>query len=103
MTRKILLAMALPIVTFALTPGGAMAQSHTGNWPVTVSQSLHGNGTYCVTLTDTGNLGWPHSGEASLPSQFFGEPITLTGTFRLIDGLLMVTITQPGARLRMAP
>jgi hypothetical protein len=57
MTRnsRILTAMALPVVAFALTAGPAKAQSYTGNWPITVSQSEHGNGTVCVTLDDAGN------------------------------------------------
>ena len=89
-------ALTLTLAVFALTQTAAMAQNYTGNWPITVSQSQHGNGTYCVTLIDAGNLGWPHSGTASLESSFFGMPILLEGTFRLINGLLMVTITQPG-------
>ncbi|MGC1373773.1 MAG: hypothetical protein WA824_16680 [Candidatus Sulfotelmatobacter sp.] len=86
------IAMALPIVAFALASSPAMAQSYTGNWPATVSQSHRANGTYCITLTDDGSLGWPHSGEATLvPAQG-----TDFGTFQVIDGVLMVTFTQPG-------
>jgi len=86
------IAIALPIVALALTSSAAMAQSYSGNWPVTVSKSQFANGKYCITLTDDGSLGWPHSGEASLnpPSG------TVFGTFQLIDGLLMVTFQQPG-------
>jgi len=57
-----------------------------------VSQSHHGNGTYCVILNDDGSLGWPHSGEAKLVPQ----EGTSEGTFQVIDGVLMVTFTQPG-------
>jgi len=56
------MATALPIVAFALTPSAAMAQSYSGNWPATVTHSQHSNGTYCLTLTDNGTLGWPHNG-----------------------------------------
>jgi hypothetical protein len=94
MTRNIRISMAvvLAVMAFALTSSAAMAQSYSGNWPATVSQSHHANGTYCITLTDDGSLGWPHSGEASL------EPNEGTdfGTFQVIDGLIMVTFTQPG-------
>jgi hypothetical protein len=92
---SIFVATALAIVAFALTPSAAMAQSYSGSWPLTVTRSHHGNGTYCLTVTDNGTLGWPHSGEASLVGQDLGDT-TLYGTFQLIDGLFMVTIVQPG-------
>jgi hypothetical protein len=88
---RILIAAALPIIVFALTPSAAMAQSYSGNWPATVSHSQHFNGTYCLALTDDGKLGWPHSGEASLVPQ--GN--TYSGTFQLIDGALTITIPVP--------
>jgi hypothetical protein len=47
----------------------ATSQSYSGNWPVTVTRSRGANGMGCVTLTDNGQGGWPHSGQASL---FFG-------------------------------
>ncbi len=74
----------------------AMSQNYTGNWPVTVTHSQRSNGTICLTLTDNGSLGWPHSGPASLPS---GNQ-KLFGTFQLIDGLLVATIQEPGALVR---
>ncbi len=92
---RILMAAVLPIVAFALTPSAAMGQSYSGNWPVTLTQAPHGNGTYCLTLTDNGAFGWPHSGEASLSGGKLDG--TLYGTFQLIDGLLVVTIEAPGA------
>jgi len=103
MTMKIrtLMAMALPVVALALTPSAAVGQSYTGNWPLTVTQSHRGNGTYCLTLKDDGILGWPHSGEALVVGQNLG-PTTLDGTFQLIDGLLMVTILQPGGEQNSA-
>jgi hypothetical protein len=68
MTRKISTFMAalLPTVALALMHGTAMAQSYSGNWPMTGSHSQYANGKYCVTLTDDGSVGWPHSGAASL-------------------------------------
>ena len=92
---RIFVAMALPIVAFALTPSSAVAQSYSGNWPITVTQSQHSNGTYCLKLTDNGSLGWPHSGQASLTIAK-GDNLPY-GTFQLIDGLLLVTIEASGA------
>ena len=83
---------ALPIVVFALMAGSAMAQSYSGDWPTTVSNSHYANGTYCVTLTDDGSLGWPHSGGAVLLLQ----SNRLFGTFQVINGLLMATFEQQG-------
>ncbi len=94
MTRniRIFMAMALPIVAFALTPSAAMAQSYSGNWPATVTRSSHSNMTYCLALTDNGSLGWQHSGGATLVIQ----GTSYFGTFQLINGLLTVTIQEPG-------
>lgn len=68
----------------------AMARSYTGNWPLTVSHSRGANGTYCLTLTDNGSLGWRHSGSASLAGVGNG------GTFQLIDHTLVATIQSAG-------
>jgi hypothetical protein len=86
------MVIALPILAFALMPSDARAQSYTGNWPFTITDSRYANGTYCLALTDTGKAGWPHSGGASL------VPLngTYPGGFQVIDGLLTVTITVPG-------
>jgi hypothetical protein len=95
MTRNIRLFMAgaVPIVAFALTPGAAWAQSYSGKWPATVSHSRGSNGTYCLSLTDNGSLGWPHSGQATTVE---GDS-TLYGTFQVIGGLMTVTIESPGS------
>lgn len=95
MTRNIRLFMAaaLPIMAFALTPGAARAQSYTGNWPATVTHSKGSNGTYCLSLTDNGSLGWPHSGQATTVE---GNS-TLYGTFQVIGGLITVTIESQGS------
>src|SRR5437016_8664538 len=73
--------------------GAAAAGTYSGNWPLTVTHSARSNGTYCLTLTDDGSLGWPDSGEASLDSQNIGQ---LYGTFQLIGNLLTATIEDPG-------
>jgi hypothetical protein len=93
MTRQIrrLIAIALAIAAFALTTSAAVAQSYTGNWPVTVTQSQRDNGTYCVSLTDNGSGGFPHSGEAVLN----GQNNPYGGYFTVVDGLITVTFTYP--------
>jgi hypothetical protein len=93
MTRQIrkFIAMALLIAAFALTTSAVMAQSYTGNWPATVSQSQRDNGTYCITLTDDGSYGFKHSGEAVLN----GQQDPYGGYFTVVDGLMTVTFTYP--------
>jgi hypothetical protein len=85
------IATTLAIAAFALTTSAAMAQSYTGNWPATVTKSQRDNGTYCIALTDDGNYGWPHSGEATLLPNDGQYP----GYFTIIDGLITVTFTFP--------
>jgi len=85
------IATALAIASVALTTSAAMAQSYTGNWPATVTQSQRDNGTYCVSLTDDGSYGFPHSGEAALIPNNSPYP----GYFTVIDGVITVTITYP--------
>ena len=80
-------------LTMSTSAGAAKAQSSSGNWPLTVSHSQRSNGTYCLTLTDDGSLGWPHSGLASLVGGGGKLPY---GTFQLIDHILVVTIQQQG-------
>lgn len=86
-------ATVLAIMAFALTPRAAVAQSYSGNHPLTVTQSQRGgNARYCLTLTDNGSLGRPHSGPASLVG--VGTGSTIFGTFQVIGELLTVTIQQ---------
>jgi len=94
MTRdiRLLMAAALPIVAFALAPVAARAQTYTGKWPATVTHSKGSNGTYCLSLTDNGSVGWPHSGQATMVE---GRS-TLYGTFQVIGTLITVTIESPG-------
>jgi hypothetical protein len=98
MTRNIrrLIAMALPILAFALMSSSAMAQSaasqsYTGNWPATVTESQRDNGTDCITLTDDGSYGFTHSGEAVLN----GQQNPYGGYFTVVNGLMTVTFTYP--------
>src|SRR5437016_14429711 len=88
---KLLLPFAA--LSMAVSAGASIAGTYSGNWPVTVTRSQYANGTYCVTLTNDGSIGWPHSGEALLVSKTTG---TLYGTFQLIAHLLTVTIEDPG-------
>ena len=98
MIRKILAftATALPLLVFALTPSSASAQSLTGNYPVSVTETkcgLTGNikcssSTYCLELTDDGAFGRPHSGTAMLNS-FNSSPLT-GGTFQVIGKTIVV-------------
>jgi hypothetical protein len=80
-----------PVMTQMFSPA---TQSYSGNWPVTVTHSRGSNGTGCLTLTDNGGLGWPHSGQASLT--FNGVKFTF-GTFQLINRDLVATIQSQGA------
>jgi hypothetical protein len=89
---RLLMAVALPVVAFALTPGAARAQSYTGDWPATVTHSKGSNGTYCISLTDNGSNGWPHSGQATMVE----GTSTLYGTFQVIGALITVTIESEG-------
>jgi len=93
MTRHIrrFIAMAVAIAAFALTTSAAMAQSYTGNWPATVTESQRNNGVNCITLTDDGSYGFTHSGEAVLN----GQNNPYGGYFTVIDGLITVTFTYP--------
>ena len=88
-TRSI--AMAFVVAAFGLMTSAAMAQSYTGDWPATVTHSQRSNGAYCISLTDDGSYGAPHSGEASL----IGSNNPYPGYFTVVDGLLTVTFTYP--------
>ncbi|MGA2002326.1 MAG: hypothetical protein ABSG70_03025 [Terriglobales bacterium] len=92
MNRRIrFIATAFVVAAFAFTTSAAMAQSYTGDWPVTVTQSQRDNGTYCMSLTDDGSYGFPHSGEATLIPNNNPYP----GYFTVVDGLITVTFTFP--------
>jgi hypothetical protein len=103
MIRRIItfLAATLPILALALTSGEAMAQNnYSGNWPATVTGTRFSNGTYCLTLTQSGSFGGAIGGSASWVSS--GEWV---GEFLVIDGIMMVqifvteTVGQIGAQV----
>ena len=95
MTRNtsIFIAMVVAILAFALTPSTASAQSYTGSWPLTVTRSTFGNGTSCLTITDDGSKGWPHSGFGT----WVDNGTSYFASFQLINGLLTVTVEEPGS------
>ncbi len=84
------IAAAMAIVA---SSSAAMAAGFSGNWPVTVSHSLHGNGTYCLTLTQTRGGRFRQSGSASIT---IGGSQLPYGTFEVIDHILVATIQQQG-------
>lgn len=92
MTRitRTLIAMALPIVAFALVPRAAVAQSYTGNRQITetITGEFKGTYTYCLALTDNGSEGFPHSGLATLNGDGFTN---LQGIFQVVNGLMVAT------------
>jgi hypothetical protein len=81
--------LALAAVPLIFTAGAAMAGSYTGNWPLMVTDAPNGDGKTCLTLTDNGSEGWPHSGQASIPGQPYG-------TFQVIGHTLVVAIEEQG-------
>ena len=90
--RPILFAVAGAVTTTGWSVP-ALAQSYTGNWPVTVSHSQRSNGTFCLTLKDDGSQGSRHSGEASL---VIGGSKFPYGTFQVLDRDLVATIQAQG-------
>jgi hypothetical protein len=98
MTRNIrtFIAMALPVLAFAIAPSVAKAQSFTGNYPVLETQVKAGvggtikgaNQNFCLVLTDDGSFGRPHSGTATLEG-FDGGSLT-GGEFYVIGNNIFV-------------
>jgi|ERR1051326_5042847 len=80
--------------SIAVSAGAAVAGgSYTGNYPLTVTRSDHSNGTYCLTLTDAGDFGRPHSGSATLT----GGPLIGVqpyGEFQVINHTIVVSVEQ---------
>jgi hypothetical protein len=95
MTRNIRLfaGAALSVAAIALTPTQATAQSYSGNWPLKVDLPPQFGDTACLTLVDNGTGGAPHSGSASISGPLVGS--TLSGTFLVINHLLVPTIEDP--------
>jgi len=98
MSRNIrtFIAMALPLLAFAIAPSAAKGQSFTGNYPVLETQVKAGiagnikgaNQNFCLVLTDDGNFGRPHSGTATLEG-FNGGSLT-GGEFYVIGNNILV-------------
>ena len=98
MSRNIrtFIAMALPLLAFAIAPSAAKAQTFTGNYPVLETQVKAGiagnikgaNQNFCLVLTDDGNFGRPHSGTATLEG-FEGGSLT-GGEFYVIGNNILV-------------
>jgi hypothetical protein len=98
-TKRILVAavaaMAVVVATGPATAHGyngnsmfiPASHSYSGSWPVTVTRSQRSNGTDCLTLTGSGS-----SGSASLV--FDGQKYP-EGSFLVINGTIVVTITEP--------
>jgi uncharacterized protein (DUF2141 family) len=85
------MAIALSVVALAMVSSAAMAQSYTGNFPVTVSKSKFANGKYCLELTEQRGDGFPRGGTANLVPANGTED----GTFTVINGLLTATFPTP--------
>jgi hypothetical protein len=83
-TQRIIVAAAA--TAMAVSAGPAIAHGYSGNWPVTVTRSQRSNGTGCLTLTGNG------SGSASL---VLGGQKYVYGSFLVIKGILMATISEP--------
>ena len=79
------IAVSVPLV---VSGSAAMAQSFSGKWPLTVTKSLFYNGTYCLTVTDDGSEGWPHSGSATIAQEPYGF-------FQVIRGKFLVDVVVP--------
>jgi len=83
------IAMAFVVAAFALMSSAAMAQSYTGDYQATVTHSQRDNGTFCISLTDDGSYGPPHSGGAKLIPNNSPYP----GYFSVVNGIITVVIT----------
>jgi len=89
-------AAALAIVAFTLAPSGVMAQSFSGSFPLTwnISFGHAGTHTYCLTLTDNGSAGFPHSGPATVTGNYI---VTRSeGVFQFINNELVALFYVPG-------
>ena len=91
MTRQIRSIATTFVASVIALSSAAVAQSYSGDWPATVTHSQRSNGNSCIQLTDDGNFGAPHSGEALLlPNQ--GQ---YPGYFTVVDGIITITFTYP--------
>ena len=78
----------------AISATGAIADgSYTGTYPLTVTQSNHSNGTYCLALTDEVSSGKRHHGSAVLTG---GSLVGLLpyGSFQVINHIIVASGEQ---------
>ncbi len=73
---------------------GAMASGFSGKWPLTITRSKGNNGKFCLTLTDNGSAGFPHSGPAAINDGVNGQ--ALNGQFQFINNVIIVAIDDVG-------
>ena len=85
---KKLLTLAATLA-FIIPASAAMAGSYSGKWQMTVTQSQRYNGKHCLTLSDDGSFGFPHSGLATLDNLPYG-------TFEVIGRFIVITIDDGG-------
>ncbi len=85
-SRPILIVAVATLATVA-SAGAAMARGYSGSWPVTITHSQFDNGTDCLTLNGAGN-----GGSASLVAGGTKYPY---GSFLVLNGILVVNITEP--------
>jgi hypothetical protein len=88
----------------AVSAGAALADtvSYTGNWqvkltndvfPTTQGYTGHGpDSTHCLSLTDDGSIGWPHSGYAMLDHSF-----NSSGQFAVIGNTILIYVYTLGS------
>jgi hypothetical protein len=88
LSQRILIA-AVGSAAVLLAGMAPLTQSYTGSYPVTISRAKEGNGTYCLTLTQTSN----NSGSASLVEGTEKFPY---GTFQIFNHTLVATIEAQG-------
>ncbi len=90
MNKRRIIFMAITLVASALMSNAAMAQSYTGSRPVNITLPPQFAHAACLSLVDSGTNG-QHSGSASLSGPLAGAG-TLTGTFQIINHLLVASI-----------
>ncbi|HEX4080922.1 MAG TPA: hypothetical protein VHX61_18825 [Rhizomicrobium sp.] len=85
---KALIAIVLPVL-IAASAAAAQSGSYSGNWPVKAKLPPQYGNTGCLTLTDNGTDGSPHSGPVTSSGDLTGG---LSGTFQVVKGLLVVNL-----------
>jgi len=99
---KMLAAIASLSAIVSANAAAAGDISYTGNWPVKLTHDVfltaegytgHGpNTTHCISLTDDGSVGWPHSGFAVLDND-----INSSGQFAVIGHTILIYIFVLGS------